>query len=943
MGRKFSRSGASIICAGSEREGARPEMETDRQENKKNGSQHRHSTAAHLLRELKETILRIWEQQARARLQGARKESHLALRDSIPDFLDDLEEALRTSVRNVRFDLVRVAKKHGAERARSSDYTIEEALAEYNLLRKVIFETLEERAPVTSRERDIIYEAINFGITKAGTEYAKLQTEKENLAKLEAQHERTLLEAVINQMPAAVWIADTRGKITGNPFSRTIMRQPAALAGKVGDFEGFIGYHPDGRRYRLEEWPMARSIQKGETIHDEFIRVEGADGGEGYIRVHSTPVHDPDGKITSCVTIGMDVTEMVQTQRRLAESESRLRLALAASKVGIFDYDLKTGFVEWTREEAVMFGFEPECSRLHFEAFNQRVHPEDRARMQEAIEQAVARKGEYRSEFRVILPNGSVRWIRGLGQVTLDGEARPVRVRGANLDFTDVKLAQDERDRESQRLAVITDAQPTLISYIDRNYVYQFVNRTYEVWFGTSRDEVRGKSMEQVLGALAFEELKPFIDRALAGEHVQFEREIHYQKAGIKSIHGTYVPDVSANGEVRGVFVSVSDVTELRRSSERIQQSEEKYRTVTELSPLIKFAADREGRNTYVNRAWLEYMGLENTESGLETWADAVHPEDRESTVRKWKEAVRSKQVYENEYRLRRASDGQYRWFRVKARPVLDSQGNVEQWVGVAVDIHNEIESDREHRRLIDSLQMEKSLREQFVSTLTHDLRTPMAAIKMAAQIALRRTEDPTIQSMTARILENVQRSDKMIEDLLDANRIKAGQGIVPEIREIDLVAVVRATLDDLTTIHGARFVLRAPDELTAYLCPNGMRRVIENLCTNAVKYGRPHQPITVRVESVRDRVRLAVHNEGDPLPEGERVRLFGAYHRTESAVESGAKGWGIGLTIVKGVAQAHCGEVGVKSERGFGTEFFILVPRDARGAHERGCGRPAV
>lgn len=918
-------------------------MEADRQPNHPHPRFDRHSEAADRLGACRERILAIWEQRARERLAGARHEDHLALRDSLPDFLMDLEEALRTSVRQVRADLVRVAKKHGAERARLSDYTIEEALAEYNILRKVIFEELEgeqSRTPLSPRERDIIYEAINFGITKAGTEFAKLQTERENRAKLEAEHERALLEAVITQMPAAVWIADPQGRSRGNPLSRTIMRQPVTSARTVEDFDAYVGYHPDGTRYRAEEWPLARSIRNGETVQDELIRIERPDGSEGYIRVNSTPIRGPAGEITACVTVAIDVTQMMQAQRRLIESDSRLRLALAASEVGIFDYDLRRGVVDWTREEALMFGFAPDRLQVDFKEVNERIHPEDRPRMQEALDRAIARKGEYRAEFRVLKPGGGVRWVRGIGQVTLDPQGEPVRIRGANLDFTEIRLAQEARDRAAERMQVITDTQPSLISYVDTDYVYQFVNRTYEEWFGTRKQEVQGRTMHEVLGEEAFRELKPLLDRALAGERVQFEREIHYRKGGLKHVHGTYVPDVGADGRVHGVFVSVSDVTELKRSSHRIQQSEERYRTVTDLSPLIKFAADRDGHNTYVNRAWIEYLGYEHNPASPDAWTLSVHPEDREATIRRWNEAVRTREPYENEYRLRRASDGQYRWFRVRARPVLDSNGEVDQWVGVAMDIHDQVESDREHRALIESLKTEKSIREQFVNTLTHDLRTPLASIKMAAQIANRKSQDETVQAMTARILENVNRSDRMIQDLLDANRIKAGLGIVPEIRSIDLAEVVRDALEDLTTIHGNRFVLSAPASLPAFLSPSGLRRVVENLCTNAVKYGEEHAPITVRLQEDGEQVRLSVHNRGKALTDSEKERLFAAFHRTRSAVESGEKGWGLGLTIVKGVAEAHCGQVDIRSEPGFGTEFTVTVPRDARGAADRGCGQ---
>ncbi|HKP70256.1 MAG TPA: PAS domain S-box protein [Pyrinomonadaceae bacterium] len=128
-----------------------------------------------------------------------------------------------------------------------------------------------------------------------------------------------------------------------------------------------------------------------------------------------------------------------------------------------------------------------------------------------------------------------------------------------------------------ERLRAITDAMPGLISYIDAEYRYQFVNHAYTDWFGLDPKNIIQKPLWEVLGQAAFENLKPHIDTALAGKSEIFETEIDYRLGGTRYIRASYTPDIR-DGEVRGLFVLVVDISEERRAREAVRRSEERYR-----------------------------------------------------------------------------------------------------------------------------------------------------------------------------------------------------------------------------------------------------------------------------------------------------------------------------------------------------------------------------
>jgi signal transduction histidine kinase len=232
----------------------------------------------------------------------------------------------------------------------------------------------------------------------------------------------------------------------------------------------------------------------------------------------------------------------------------------------------------------------------------------------------------------------------------------------------------------------------------------------------------------------------------------------------------------------------------------------------------------------------------------------------------------------------------------------------------------------------IEQLQAERELRERFVSVLAHDLRGPLSTAKMAAQLLTRRLEgldEP--RGLAVRIDRNLDRADRMVRDLLDANRIRAGQRLPLHLEECDLASLARDLVEELETLHGGRFVLKAETAVRGIWGSDELRRAIWNLAINAVKYGAPDQPITITVTQQDSEALVAVHNEGQALSAEERESLFLPFARSHAAQTGGRPGWGLGLTLVRGAALAHGGSVQVESEPGQGTTFTLRLPLDAR------------
>lgn len=242
--------------------------------------------------------------------------------------------------------------------------------------------------------------------------------------------------------------------------------------------------------------------------------------------------------------------------------------------------------------------------------------------------------------------------------------------------------------------------------------------------------------------------------------------------------------------------------------------------------------------------------------------------------------------------------------------------------------VHNLLLAKLEAETAVESLQNEKELRETFVSALTHDLQTPLTAMRMSTELLIRKKDDAqAFEKYSEKILFNMTRIEHMVRDLLDANKIRAGKTLPVEFEEADICECIRETVNELVGIHGPRFQTIMPPTLKGRWSKKYTRRILENLCQNAVKYGHETNPITIALTPEAKGVILTVHNTGKPIPPDDLSLLFNPFERSKTGHASGKQGWGLGLTLVRGLAEAMDGSVRVTSDAVNGTNFIVFLP----------------
>jgi len=228
----------------------------------------------------------------------------------------------------------------------------------------------------------------------------------------------------------------------------------------------------------------------------------------------------------------------------------------------------------------------------------------------------------------------------------------------------------------------------------------------------------------------------------------------------------------------------------------------------------------------------------------------------------------------------------------------------------------------------VEFSEIQTGIQQKYVNTLTHDLKSPIAAAQMNAQLIIRNPAVPEPLSQSARkIVGSMNRLTTMIDDLLDAGRVRAGQPLALQFESYDLKETIQQVIDEAKVVNRNPITFANAESAMGSWSRDGIRRALENLIGNAVKYGTPGGPINVSLRKADANIEIAVTNQGPPIAESEIPSLFDQYHRSKSAQEGPQPGWGLGLTLVRGVVMAHGGTVRVKSKEGLGTQFILNLP----------------
>ena len=367
-----------------------------------------------------------------------------------------------------------------------------------------------------------------------------------------------------------------------------------------------------------------------------------------------------------------------------------------------------------------------------------------------------------------------------------------------------------------------------------------------------------------------------------------------------------------------------SRTLELERSNAALRASEKLYRAIGESIDFGVWICDAQGRNVYASESFLRLVGITQEQCSSMGWADVLHPDDVQETMTAWQECVRTGSHWYREHRYLGA-DGLCYSVLAQGVPIRDDEGRTTGWAGINLDIGRLKNTEAALRRA-------DQRKDEFLATLAHELRNPLAPIRHAAKLLESADRDASQRTWAREVIaRQVQRMSLLLDDLLEVSRITRGRLELRKQRE-QLAAIVRTAVETVRPLIDAKkhdLTVSLPSEpIEVYVDPLRLSQALSNLLTNAAKYMDAGGQIQLRVWIEREELNFSVKDRGIGLDAAVIPTLFEMFSQVESAIDRSEGGLGIGLALVNGLVTLHGGTLSASSAGlGRGSEFVIQLP----------------
>jgi PAS domain S-box-containing protein len=404
------------------------------------------------------------------------------------------------------------------------------------------------------------------------------------------------------------------------------------------------------------------------------------------------------------------------------------------------------------------------------------------------------------------------------------------------------------------------------------------------------------------------------------------ERWIRDRGAGIRD----------GDGKLRYVTGAAADITERRRAEEALRDRERRYELVLAGAEAAIWDWDVPAKRVVYSPRWKQLRGLSDDEvtDQEEEWSSRIHPEDRERVMAAVREHFeRRTAVFAEEYRIWHKDRG-WIWILDRGRAMTDASGRVIRMAGSETDI-------TERKAAEEALREANRRKDKFLATLSHELRNPLAPLRTGLELMRMVNDDPAkVQECRAIMERQVEHLIRLVDDLLDVSRITRGRLELKRGR-IELAAVVQSALQDTERmVQSAGHTLNVnirQDPIVLFADPVRLAQILTNLLSNAAKYTPNGGRIVLTAERQAGGVALTVRDNGCGIPADKLQSVFETFGQIDRSLETGYRGLGVGLGLVKSLVEMHGGMIEARSDGvDQGSEFRVWLPTTTEADIER-------
>jgi two-component system, sensor histidine kinase and response regulator len=650
---------------------------------------------------------------------------------------------------------------------------------------------------------------------------------------------------------------------------------------------------------------------------------------------HDAPAPASDG---AGETSTNRVTTSDTSSRRSAEF---LEFAQAAGGFGVFELNLVTGLIKGTSLFFELVGLECRDMCLSRDEWLASIHPEDLEGVIHALSDAVASGAGYNTEYRTLTATGEIRWLAGRGQVLLGGEGYDSRAIGTITDITERKALEDKLHYATESLNIAQAAAGVATFDFDLRRNSRICSDNFRELLcippATSLDDLNRALARVHPDDFALVRSAP-LETTPAEPYYRCEYRVLLDGGGERWIAEKAKVTRGQSGEVERITGAIVDISDLKHTKAALGSVEIRLERALRGTQDGLWEIDLLTDVSWYGLRFGELLGysVEELGSSHEQFVTLIHPEDRERVALSLSNHLEHRAVYDLEFRVRHKA-GHYEWMRARGQAERAADGTPLRLAGAMQLITD--------RKLAEQASLEAKLaaeaanraKSSFLANLSHEIRTPMNGVIGMSQILAETPLDHTQREYLDIIRGSAKALLSLINDVLDLSKIEADRLELEHV-EFDLIHMLYETVAATalqTAAKGIELIvsIEATVPVLIRADPGRLRQVVLNLLGNAVKFTHEGH-ITVHLAAQVDAnhrasLTIEVTDTGIGIPADRLDRLFKSFSQVDSSTTRHYGGTGLGLSIVKRLAELMGGEVGVRSEFGKGSTFWVRVEVD--------------
>jgi PAS domain S-box-containing protein len=592
------------------------------------------------------------------------------------------------------------------------------------------------------------------------------------------------------------------------------------------------------------------------------------------------------------------------------------------------------GEIRYLSEECYReMGFDPHGGQPRYEAFFERIHPDDQAKVREAVETAGRENMDFELDYRMIHPGGEIRDIHVVGHPVPGATGDFVEFVGTMIDIT-------ERKRAEERTRLIIDTVPAQLWTETPEGVVDFVNRRWIDYTGMTLEQAVGSGWNRMVHPDDIEQvLSKWRTLVSEGKPREIESRLRRSDGEYRWFLSRCYPLVDRSGRILGWYGSDTDIHDRKVAEETLRRSEGYLAEAQRLSHTGSWASKpASGENTYWSEECYRLMGFDphGGQPGFETVLQRYHPDDQARVREAVETAEREKAGFELDYRIIHP-DGETRDIHVIGHPVLSSSGDFVEFVGTVMDITERKQAEEERERLrqaqADLAHVNRvTTMGELTASVAHEVNQPIAAAVTNANTCLRwlTREQPNVVEARAaalRIVNDGTRAAEIIKRIRLLFKKGASERERVDINEVveELVVLLRSEAMRYSISVQTQLEANTPRVIADRV---QLQQVLMNLMINgidAMKDVVGTRELAIKSQHAETgHVLVSVHDTGMGLPAQESDKVFEAFFTTKP------HGTGMGLSISRSIVESHGGRLWAAHNFPRGASFCFTLPANA-------------